>query len=74
MSTRQNIEPLGGNEAIRSPMLAQAFAMLSNLPADYLAAMLPVLSTYAASPSPVRAQREQRSRKLTIHWGKGRGR
>ncbi|MCY2925701.1 MAG: hypothetical protein NT031_09710 [Planctomycetota bacterium] len=71
MSITRNIEPLGGNEAIRSPMLAQAFAMLSNLPADYLAAMLPVLSTYVPSPAPVRAQREQRRRELTIHWGKG---
>lgn len=73
MSSRRNIEPLGGNEAIRSPMLAQAFAMLSNLPADYLAAMLPVLSTYAPSSSPARAGREQRPRELTIHWKKPRG-
>lgn len=74
MSSRRNIEPLGGNEAIRSPMLAQAFAMLSNLPADYLAAMLPVLSTYMPTPVPVRAEREGRSRELTIHWKKGRER
>lgn len=74
MSTRRNIEPLGGNEAIRSPMLAQAFAMLSNLPPDYLAAMLPVLSTYAPSPAVARAGREDRRGELTIHWRKGRGR
>ena len=74
MSNRRNIEPLGGNEAIRSPMLAQAFAMLSNLPADYLAAMLPVLSTYAPTPATVRAQPDQRPRELTIHWAKGRAR
>lgn len=70
MSHRRNIEPLGTSEAIRSPMLAEAMALMSTMPADYLAAMLPILATYVPEKDPRRTQGKERPRGLTIHWAR----
>lgn len=74
MARTENIVPLGAPESIRSPMLAEAFALLNSMPTPYIAELLPLLARYSPAGDQRPTAPPGRSL-LTIHWpGSGCGR